>query len=97
MLAYVTQAGINTEGEFTVSTIDTASSAVVGDPIEVGNFPTSIAITADGMQAYVGNERSNTVSVIDTASNSLTLTLSGMSSPRGIAASAIPPGTGCLM
>lgn len=92
ILAYVTQAGINTEGEFTVSRIDTASSAVVGDPIEVGNFPTSIAITADGMQAYVGNERSNTVSVIDTTSNSLTVTLSGMSSPRGVAASAIPPG-----
>jgi YVTN family beta-propeller protein len=92
LLAYVTQAGINTDGEFTVSKIDTASSAVVGEPIEVGNFPTSIAITADGMQAYVGNERSNTVSVIDTASHSLTLTLSGMSSPRGVAASATPAG-----
>ena len=92
MLAYVTQAGINTEGEFTVSTIDTASSAVVGNPIEVGSFPTSIAITADGMQAYVGNERSNTVSVIETTSNSVTVTLSGMSSPRGIAARPIPPG-----
>jgi YVTN family beta-propeller protein len=92
LFAYVTQAGINTDGEFTVSKIDTASSAVVGDPIEVGNFPTSIAITADGMQAYVGNERSDNVSVIDTASNSLTLTLSGMSSPRGVAASATPAG-----
>ena len=92
LLAYVTQAGINTDGEFTVSKIDTASSAVVDDPIEVGNFPTSIAITADGMQAYVGNERSNTVSVIDTAGNSSTLTLSGMSSPRGVAARAIPSG-----
>jgi YVTN family beta-propeller protein len=92
VLAYVTQAGINTEGEFTVSRIDTASSAVVGDPIEVGSFPTSIAITADGMQAYVGNERSNTVSVVDTTSNSLNLTLSGMNSPRGVAASAIPVG-----
>jgi YVTN family beta-propeller protein len=92
LLAYVTQAGINTDGEFTVSTIDTASSAVVGDPIEVGEFPTSIAITGDGMQAYVGNERSNTVSVIDTASSSLDLTLSGMSSPRGIAARATPAG-----
>jgi YVTN family beta-propeller protein len=44
------------------------------------------------LQAYVGNERSNTVSVIDTVSNSLTLTLSGMRSPRGVAASAIPAG-----
>jgi YVTN family beta-propeller protein len=92
MWAYVTQAGMNSGGEFTVSRIDTASSAVVGDPIEVGNFPTSIAITADGMQAYVGNERSNTVSVIDTADDSVALTLSGMNSPRGIAASATPAG-----
>ena len=92
VLAYVTQAGINTEGEFTVSTIDTASSAVVGDPIEVGSFPTSISITADGMQAYVGNERSNTVSVIETTDNSVTVTLSGMNSPRGVAARPIPPG-----
>ena len=95
--AYVTQAGINTDGEFTVSKIDTASSAVVGDPIEVGNFPTSIAITADGMQAYVGNERSNTVSVIDTASNSLTLTLSGMNSPRVSPRARSLPGTRCPM
>ncbi len=90
--AYVTQAGINSGGEFTVSKIDTTSAAVVGDPVEVGNFPTSIAITADGMQAYVGNERSDTVSVIDTASNSVDLTLSGMSSPRAVAASATPAG-----
>ena len=92
LLAYVTQAGINTAGAFTVSVIDTASSAVVGEPIVVGNFPTSIAITADGLQAYVGNERANTVSVIDTASNLPSLTLSGMNSPRAVAASAIPPG-----
>ena len=85
--AYVTQAGVNT-----VSKIDTTSSTVVGDPVEVGAFPTSISITADGLQAYVGNERSNTVSVIDTATDSLLLTLSGMRSPRGVAASAIPAG-----
>jgi YVTN family beta-propeller protein len=92
VLAYVTQAGVNAGGDFTVSTIDTASSAVVGDPIEVGNFPTSIAITPDGTQAYIGNERSNTVSVIDTAGSSVSVTLSGMNSPRGVAASAVPAG-----
>jgi YVTN family beta-propeller protein len=90
--AYVTQAGINADGEFTVAKIDTTASTVVGDPVEVGEFPTSIAVTPDGLQAYVGNERSNTVSVIDTASNSLALTLNGMSSPRGVAASATPAG-----
>lgn len=89
-LAYVTQGGIN-NGEFTVSMIDTASHAVVGSPITVGSFPTSIAITADGTQAYVGNEGSNTVSVIDTASNTVTTTLEGMNSPRGVAARPLPP------
>jgi YVTN family beta-propeller protein len=92
LFAYVTQAGVNTAGEFTVSKIDTASAALVGEPIEVGNFPTSLGITADGLQAYVGNERSNTLSVIDTANDSTSLSLSGMSAPRGIAASAVPPG-----
>jgi YVTN family beta-propeller protein len=90
-LAYVSQAGINSNGEFTVSMIDTASHAVVGSPITVGSFPTSIAITADGMQAYVGNEGSSTVSVIDTASNTVTTTLGGMNSPRGIAARPLAP------
>jgi YVTN family beta-propeller protein len=90
--AYVTQAGVNTAGEFTVSKIDTASAALVGEPIEVGNFPTSLGITPDGLQAYVGNERSNSVSVIDTADNSSSLTLSGMNAPRAIAASAVPAG-----
>lgn len=92
VFAYVTQAGINAEDSFTVSKIDTASAAVLGEPVEVGNFPTSVGITPDGLQAYVGNERSNTVSVIDTADNSLSLTLSGMNSPRSIAASAVPAG-----
>jgi len=90
-LAYVTQAGVNDNGEFTVSMIDTASHAVVGSHITVDGFPTSIAITADGMQAYVGNEGSSTVSVIDTASNTVTTTLGGMNSPRGIAARPLPP------
>jgi YVTN family beta-propeller protein len=90
-LAYVTQAGINSNGEFTISMIDTASHAVFGSPIAVGSFPTSIAITADGLQAYVGNEGSSTVSVIDTASNTVTTTLGGMNSPRGVAARPLPP------
>ena len=88
---YVTNGGID-NGVFTVSVIDTASYAVVGAPVVVGSFPNSIAITADGTQAYVGNEGSNTVSVIDTATDTVSATLGGMSSPRGVAARAIPPG-----
>jgi YVTN family beta-propeller protein len=39
----------------------------------------------------VGNEGSSTVSVIDTASNTVTTTLGGMNSPRGIAARPLAP------
>lgn len=84
--AYVSRAGVNVDGEFTVSVIDSASHAVVGSPIVVGSFPTSIAITADGTRAYVGNEGAGTVSVIDTVTNTISTTLGGMNSPRGIAA-----------
>jgi len=92
-LAYVTNGGID-NGVFTVSVIDTASRAVVGNPITVGSFPNSIAITPDGKQAYVGNGGSglSTVSVIDTTTNTVTTTLSGMNSPRGVATRPIPPG-----
>lgn len=90
-LAYVTNGGIN-NGVFTVTVIDTAAEAVVGDPITVGSFPNSIAITADGRKALVGNEGSNTVSVIDIAGNTVIATLAGMNSPRGVAARPIPPG-----
>lgn len=86
-MAYVTNGGSGS-----VSVIDTASRAVVGVPIAVGNHPNSIAITADGKQAYVGNESGNTVSVIDTASNTVTTTISGLNSPRGVATRPIPPG-----
>jgi YVTN family beta-propeller protein len=58
----------------------------------VDSFPNSIAITVDGKQAYVGNEGSNTVSVIDTATNTVTSTLTGLNSPRGVAARPVPPG-----
>jgi YVTN family beta-propeller protein len=92
LFAYVTQVGINGDDEFTISKIDTASAALVGDPIEVGNFPTSVAFTPDGSQAYVGNERSDNVSVIDTVDDSVSVTLSGMNSPRRIAARAVPAG-----
>jgi YVTN family beta-propeller protein len=91
VLAYVTNGGIN-NGVFTVSVVDTASSTIVGNPITVDSFPNSIAITFDGKQAYVGNEGSSTVSVIDIAGNTVIATVSGMNSPRGVAARPIPPG-----
>jgi YVTN family beta-propeller protein len=50
-----------------VSVIDPATGQVVGEPIQVGDVPFSIALTPDGRSAYVANRFANTVSVIDTA------------------------------
>ncbi len=87
-----TRAYVTNGGGGTVSVIDTASYAVLGSPIAVGNHPNSIAITTDGTQAYVGNESGNTVSMIAIASNTVTATIGGMNSPRGVAARPIPLG-----
>jgi len=48
-----------------VSLIDTQTHAVLGEPIKVGDEPTSIAITPDGRLAFVSNGNSGSVSVID--------------------------------
>jgi YVTN family beta-propeller protein len=49
-----------------VSVINPATGQVVGEPIQVGDVPFSIALTPDGNSAYVANRFANTVSVIDT-------------------------------
>jgi YVTN family beta-propeller protein len=45
--------------------VDTATNQVVGSPIAVDVNPRTIAITPDGLRAYVGNSAGNSVSVID--------------------------------
>ena len=50
----------------TVATLDTASSSIVFEPIEVGATPSWLAFTPDGTRAFVTNLSSFTVSVIDT-------------------------------
>ncbi len=45
-----------------------------------------IAMSADGVHAYVPNRNSNTVSVIDTATNSLVFTIPVDGVPWGVAA-----------
>ncbi len=72
-------------GGGTVSVIDTASSAIVTS-IPVGAYPSSIALTADGL-AYVTNNLSNTVSVIDTRSEAVIATVPVGEHPAGIAVS----------
>ncbi|MDF3293222.1 Ig-like domain repeat protein [Streptomyces silvisoli] len=51
----------------------------------VGNFPTGVAITPDGLHAYVANEGSNNVSVIATATNTVTATVPVGTTPFGVA------------
>lgn len=81
--AYVTKINFSE-----VSVISTASNAVVGGPIIVGNqsdAPQSIAVTSDGRYVYVANYLNNTVSVISTASNTVIATIEGFSNPASVA------------
>jgi DNA-binding beta-propeller fold protein YncE len=48
-----------------VATFNTATDAMVGSPIQVGQNASAIAIASDGLRAYVTNYSDNTVSVID--------------------------------
>jgi YVTN family beta-propeller protein len=77
-----------TNGENTVSVIDTATNAVTAT-IPVGRFPFAVAVTADGSRVYVANNNSpGTVSVIDTASNTVIATIPVGSGPIGVAVTA---------
>jgi YVTN family beta-propeller protein len=58
---------IGNEGSHSVSVVNTATNQVVGDPVEVGSEPASIAITPDGRYAYVADFGDESVSVIETA------------------------------
>ena len=53
-----------------MSVIDTATNAVVGSPIAVGDAPFGVAVTPDGSRVYVANAGDD-VSVIDTATNTV--------------------------
>jgi YVTN family beta-propeller protein len=41
----------------TVTVIDTATNAVVGSPIIVGNYPFGVAVTPDGSKVYFASYR----------------------------------------
>src|SRR5262245_28478983 len=77
--AYITNAS-----SFTVSVIDTATNAVVGSPIPVGNFPLGVAVMPDGSKVYVTNLGDNTVSVIAAAANTVSTIPVGFN-PVGVA------------
>ncbi|WP_350274850.1 caspase family protein [Kribbella sp. HUAS MG21] len=51
-----------------VMRFSTTTQERVGDPLEVGEFPSNLIVTPDGSRLYVANSRSNSISVIDAAS-----------------------------
>ncbi|MFF9650553.1 Ig-like domain repeat protein [Streptomyces sp. NPDC014622] len=71
-------------GSNDVSVIDTSSNTVT-TTIAVGSVPFGVAITPDGLHAYVTNSGSNDVSVIDTSSNIVTTAVPVGSLPLGVA------------
>jgi len=74
-----------------VSAIDTATNTVVGSPIPVGSQPTGVAVTPDGIRAYVTDRGVASVSVIATATNALLATVTVGLQPIGVAVT--PDGT----
>ncbi len=78
------------EADSTVSMIDTATNTVEAATLAVGNQPNAIAVTSDGLHAYVANGNfyglGGTVSVVDTATNTVeAATLAVGSLPEAIA------------
>ena len=58
----------------TISVIDGATNEVTAT-IDVGSFPSGIAVNSTTNTVYVTNPGSNTISVIDGATNTLTATI----------------------
>ena len=69
-----------------MSVIDTATNTVI-DTITVGADPPGVAVSPDGMTAYVTNNGSSTVSVIDTTTNTVIDTIAVGANPFGVAVS----------
>ena len=60
--------------------------------VDVGPFPTGVAVAPDEKKVYVTNSISpGTVTVIDTATNTVTATVNGLNGPYGVAVT--PDGT----
>ncbi|NIK58255.1 caspase, EACC1-associated type [Kribbella shirazensis] len=51
-----------------VMRFSTTTQERVGEPLEVGEFPSNLIVEPDGSRLYVANSKSNSVSVIDAAS-----------------------------
>ena len=64
-----------------------ARTATIGEDQGLGTRPIDVAVTPDGLTAYVANLGSNTVSVIDTGTSTVTNTIPVQVSPYGLAIS----------
>ncbi len=70
----------------TVSVFDTSSNRFT-TTIDVGKYPSGIAVSPDVKKVYVANTGSGTISVIDTSTNKVTATVKVGKSPGEIAVS----------
>ena len=70
-LAYV-----SSEGDGTVSMIDTSNTTVLPDTIAVGTSPLIVVVLSGANKVYVYNAGSGTLSVINTISDTVIATVS---------------------
>jgi YVTN family beta-propeller protein len=56
-------------GSGTLSVVDTATNFIVGDPIPLGWYPSTVEVSPNGRYVYVANFWDFTLSIIDTATN----------------------------
>jgi YVTN family beta-propeller protein len=74
-IAYLTNDGS------TLRVLDLATGVIALD-LPGFQAPSSVAVTADGVRAYVTNSAGTTVSVLDTATNTVTATVTGLAAPQ---------------
>jgi|CXWL01.1.fsa_nt_gi YVTN family beta-propeller protein len=58
-------------GSAPVQVIDLATNQVVGSPIPIANNPRAVAVSTDGLRAYIGRQTAAFVSVLDTTTNTV--------------------------
>ena len=85
-IAYVSYYDLTSENNGYVAVVDTATDSVL-TTITVGKAPQSVAYVPELHQAYVANQRSNSISVIDTITNTVIATVPTLG-PIDIAVSA---------
>lgn len=82
--------GVGSGNGTTVNIVDLTANIIIGDPIEVGLAPASLAAGKNGKFVYVinyvdGNPGTGTMSIISTVTNTTVETIKGFSGPFAIA------------